>query len=104
MARFGKEHPAKTLYCWRKRFMGETAKILSPEKRVLMPSLKAECSLDLGCPRGFCGRAEHPDHTVVVYANTSAAIKAQELGCDLEYCLRISRTPRHARRENFVGA
>jgi quinolinate synthase len=61
------------------RFMGETAKILNPEKRVLMPTLKAECSLDLSCPadafNAFCDA--HPDRTVVVYANTSAAVKAR---------------------------
>jgi quinolinate synthase len=78
MARFGKEHPATTLVVAGVRFMGETAKILSPEKRVLMPTLEAECSLDLGCPadafRAFC--AEHPDRTVVVYSNTSVAVKA----------------------------
>jgi len=78
MARFGKEHPATTLVVAGVRFMGETAKILSPEKRVLMPTLEAECSLDLGCPadafRAF--RAQHPDHTVVVYSNTSVAVKA----------------------------
>lgn len=59
--------------------MGETAKILSPEKRVLMPTLEATCSLDLGCPieefSAFCDA--HPDRTVVVYANTSAAVKAR---------------------------
>jgi quinolinate synthase len=59
--------------------MGETAKILTPNKTVLMPTLKAECSLDLGCPpdkfAAFCD--EHPDRTVVVYANTSAAVKAR---------------------------
>jgi quinolinate synthase len=59
--------------------MGETAKILSPEKRVLMPDLDATCSLDLGCPldefSAFCDA--HPDRTVVVYANTSAAVKAR---------------------------
>jgi quinolinate synthase len=61
------------------RFMGESAKILSPEKRVLMPDLDATCSLDLGCPPDdfarFCDA--HPDRTVVVYANTSAAVKAR---------------------------
>jgi quinolinate synthase len=61
------------------RFMGETSKILSPEKRVFMPTLKAECSLDLGCPpaefRAFC--EANPERTVVVYANTSAEVKAQ---------------------------
>jgi quinolinate synthase len=59
--------------------MGETAKILSPEKRVLMPDLDATCSLDLGCPAddfaAFCDA--HPDRQVVVYANTSAAVKAR---------------------------
>ena len=79
MARFGKEHSASTLVVAGVRFMGETAKILSPEKRVLMPTLEAECSLDLGCPAdefaAFCDA--HPDYTVVVYANTSAAVKAR---------------------------
>ncbi|MYD45397.1 MAG: quinolinate synthase NadA [Gammaproteobacteria bacterium] len=78
MARFGRDHPAPVLVVSGVRFMGETAKVLSPEKTVLMPTLKAECSLDLGCPpdefRAFC--AEHPDRTVVVYANTSVAVKA----------------------------
>ncbi|WP_347331230.1 quinolinate synthase NadA [Marinimicrobium locisalis] len=79
MARFGKEHPADTLIVAGVKFMGETAKILTPEKRVLMPTLEATCSLDLGCPpeqfAEFCD--QHPDRTVVVYANTSAAVKAR---------------------------
>ena len=79
MANFGHRHPAKTIVVAGVRFMGETAKILNPEKRVLMPDLKAECSLDLGCPADefskFCDA--HPDRTVVVYANTSAAVKAR---------------------------
>jgi quinolinate synthase len=79
MARFGNQHPASTLVVAGVRFMGETAKILNPEKRVLMPTLEAECSLDLGCPPEqfipFCD--EHPDRTVVVYANTCAAVKAR---------------------------
>ena len=79
MARFGKENPATTLIVAGVRFMGETAKILSPEKRVLMPTLEAECSLELGCPAKafseFCD--QHPDRTVVVYANTSAEVKAR---------------------------
>ncbi len=79
MARFGRDHPAKTVVVCGVRFMGETAKILNPEKRVLMPELEAECSLDLGCPPDefskFCD--EHPDRTIVVYANTSAAVKAR---------------------------
>lgn len=79
MARFGNEHPAKTLIVAGVRFMGETAKILNPEKRVLMPTLEAECSLDLECPADqfipFCD--EHPDRVVVVYSNTSAEVKAR---------------------------
>ena len=70
---------ADTLVVAGVRFMGETAKILSPEKRVLMPTLEATCSLDVGCPEdefaAFCDA--HPDRTVVVYANTSAAVKAR---------------------------
>ncbi|WP_298016280.1 quinolinate synthase NadA [uncultured Castellaniella sp.] len=79
MARFGRDHAARTLVVSGVRFMGETAKILSPEKRILMPDLDATCSLDLGCdPAAFAQfRARHPDRTVVVYANTSAAVKAQ---------------------------
>lgn len=78
MARFGRDHPARTLIVAGVRFMGETAKILSPEKRVFMPTLEAECSLDLGCPpdefEAFC--KQHEDRTVVVYANTSVQVKA----------------------------
>ncbi|MCL7487190.1 MAG: quinolinate synthase NadA [Desulfobulbaceae bacterium] len=79
MARFGHSHPAGTIVVAGVRFMGETAKILNPEKRVLMPSLAAECSLDLSCEAAvfsaFCDA--HPDRTVVVYANTSAEVKAR---------------------------
>lgn len=79
MARFGRDHAAQTLVVAGVRFMGESAKILSPEKRVLMPDLDATCSLDLGCPAEefarFCDA--HPDRKVVVYANTSAAVKAR---------------------------
>jgi len=79
MARFSNQHPAKTVVVAGVKFMGETAKILNPEKRVLMPTLEATCSLDLGCPvdefTAFCDA--HPDYTVVVYANTSAAVKAR---------------------------
>ena len=79
MARFGRDAPQQTLVVAGVRFMGETSKILSPGKRVLMPDLDATCSLDLGCPAddfaAFCDA--HPDRTVVVYANTSAAVKAR---------------------------
>ncbi len=78
MARFGARSNASTLVVAGVRFMGETAKILSPEKTVLMPTLEATCSLDIGCPADefsrFC--QQYPDHEVVVYANTSVAVKA----------------------------
>jgi quinolinate synthase len=106
MARFGRDHPAKTLVVAGVRFMGETAKILSPEKTILMPDLDATCSLDLGCPAdefaAFCD--QHPDRTVVVYANTSAAVKARadwmvtsSIGLDIVKHL-------HAGQEDPVGA
>ena len=79
MARFGNEHPADTLIVAGVRFMGESAKVLTPEKTIVMPDLEATCSLDLGCPikefNEFCD--QHPDRTVVVYANTSTAVKAR---------------------------
>tara|TARA_S200000501_G_scaffold81943_1_gene74027 strand:- start:27 stop:1070 length:1044 start_codon:yes stop_codon:yes gene_type:complete len=78
MARYGSRSKADVLVVAGVRFMGETAKILSPEKRVIMPKLEAECSLDLGCPpddfQDFID--QNPDRTVVVYANTSARVKA----------------------------
>ena len=106
MARFGSEHPATTLIVAGVRFMGETAKILSPEKTVLMPDGDATCSLDLGCPAEefsqFCD--QHPDRTVVVYANTSAAVKARadwvvtsSVGQDIVAAL-------HARGEKILWA
>lgn len=78
MARFGARSPAKRLVVAGVRFMGETAKILCPDKEVLMPDLRAECSLDLGCrAEDFAAmRAAHPDRVAVVYANTGAAVKA----------------------------
>lgn len=79
MARFGQSHAASTLIVAGVKFMGETAKILSPDKRVFMPTLEATCSLDVGCPieefAPFCDA--HADREVVVYANTSAAVKAR---------------------------
>ena len=79
MAKYGTQQKASTLVVAGVRFMGETAKILNPEKKILMPTTEAECSLDINCPadefRHFCD--EHPDHEVVVYANTSAEVKAR---------------------------
>lgn len=78
MARFGKEHPADTLVVIGVRFMGESAKILSPHKNIIMPTLEAECSLDISCQEKEFKKfiAAHPDRVVVVYVNTSATIKA----------------------------
>jgi len=79
MARFGHDCDADILVVAGVRFMGESAKILSPSKKVLMPTLEATCSLDIACPIDEFGPYcdAHPDHTVVVYANTSAAVKAR---------------------------
>lgn len=59
-------------------FMGETAKVLCPDKKVLVPDMAAGCSLADSCPADEFARfvAEHPDHTVISYVNTTAAVKA----------------------------
>ena len=79
MARYAYEHEASTIIVAGVKFMAETSKILSPGKRVLLLDNEAECSLDIGCPidefSAFCD--QHPDRTVVVYANTSAEVKAR---------------------------
>lgn len=78
MARVGKDSPLQTIVVAGVRFMGETAKILSPEKTILMPDMASECSLDLCCQAADVKRvkAEHPNATVVAYANTSAEVKS----------------------------
>lgn len=106
MARFGRDHAAQTLVVAGVRFMGETAKILSPEKRVLMPDLDATCSLDLGCPADdfarFCDA--HPDRKVVVYANTSAAVKARAEWMVTSSCALEIVADLHARGEKILWA
>jgi len=106
MAQFGQSHPATTLLVAGVRFMGETAKILSPEKRVIMPTLEATCSLDLGCPEQafaeFCQR--HPERTVVVYVNTSAAVKALADWTVTSSCAVDIVTELHARGEKLIWA
>jgi quinolinate synthase len=106
MARFGRDHPAQTLIVAGVRFMGETAKILSPGKRVLMPDLEANCSLDLGCPpeefTRFCDA--HPDRTVVVYANTSAAVKARADWMVTSSCALAIVRHLHERGEKILWA
>lgn len=59
-------------------FMGETAKVLCPDKKVLVPDLNAGCSLADSCPADKFAQfvKEHPDHTVISYVNTTAAVKA----------------------------
>ncbi|ASG67766.1 quinolinate synthase [Francisella halioticida] len=78
MAKFGLESECNTLVVAGVRFMGDSAKILSPEKKILMPTLEAECSLDLSCNNGGFEKfiEAHKDREVVVYVNTSAKIKA----------------------------
>lgn len=79
MARFGQNCDADTIVVAGVKFMGETAKILSPEKTVLVLDKGATCSLDEGCPidefSKFCD--QHTNRIVVVYANTSAEVKAR---------------------------
>ena len=112
MARFGRDHSAQTLIVSGVRFMGETAKILSPEKQVFMPTLQAECSLDLGCPpEAFADFIkQHEDRTVVVYANTSARVKALAdwvvtSSCALEIVSALDRAGRRfsGHRINISG-
>jgi len=106
MARFGRDHAARTLVVAGVRFMGETAKILSPDKRVLMPDLDATCSLDLGCPAGpfaeFCDA--HPERKVVVYANTSAAVKARADWMVTSSCALAIVRHLHAQGEKILWA
>lgn len=106
MARFGNQHPASTVVVAGVRFMGETAKILNPEKRVLMPTLEATCSLDIGCPadefEAFCN--QHSDRTVVVYANTSAAVKARADWVVTSSCAQAIVEDLDARGEKILWA
>ena len=78
MARYGAKQKESTLIVAGVKFMGETAKILSPDKKILMLDIEATCSLDTGCDyinfKNFCD--DHPDREVVVYANTSAEVKS----------------------------
>jgi quinolinate synthase len=106
MARFGREHESSTLVVAGVKFMGESAKILSPNKRVLMPDLDATCSLDLGCPpedfAKFCDA--HPDRQVVVYANTSAAVKARADWMVTSSCALAIVNHLHAQGEKILWA
>ena len=78
MARYGTQQKESTLIVAGVKFMGETAKILNPDKKVLMLDIEATCSLDTGCDfnefKKFCN--DNNDREVVVYANTSAEVKS----------------------------
>jgi quinolinate synthase len=78
MARYGSMQSESTLLVAGVRFMGETAKILNPDKKILMIDMDATCSLDTGCDfnefKNFC--MKNDDREVVVYANTSAKVKS----------------------------
>lgn len=78
LAREAAETKADTIVFCGVHFMAETAKILNPEKLVLVPDMKAGCSLADGCPGPAFARfkAQHPDHLVVSYVNCSAEVKA----------------------------
>lgn len=106
MARFGRDHPSATLVVAGVRFMGESAKILSPHKQVLMPDLRATCSLDLGCPpedfARFCDA--HPERQVVVYANTSAAVKARADWMVTSSCALAIVKHLHAQGQKMIWA
>ncbi len=73
-------------------FMAETAKILSPSKTVVLPDLKAGCSLADSCPPDEFGKfvSAHPDHIVITYVNCSAEVKAlTDIVCTSSNALKI---------------
>tara|TARA_B100000965_G_scaffold282872_1_gene240766 strand:- start:953 stop:1987 length:1035 start_codon:yes stop_codon:yes gene_type:complete len=78
MAKFGSNCSTENLIVCGVKFMAETAKILSPEKNIFVPTYESTCSLDLGCPAPELQKMKdkYPDRMLVVYANTSAEVKA----------------------------
>ena len=78
LARKAAETDADVIVMCGVHFMGETAKILCPDRTVLIPAPEAGCSLADSCDPVEFGKfvSEHPDHTVISYVNTSAAVKA----------------------------
>lgn len=78
LAQVARTLPNKVIVLCGVHFMGETTKILCPDKTVLVPDMEAGCSLADSCPADEFEKfvKEHPDHTVVSYVNTSAAVKA----------------------------
>ena len=78
MAKFGSNCQTENLIVCGVKFMAETAKILSPEKHIYVPTYESTCSLDLGCPAADLKimKDKYPERKLVVYANTSAEVKA----------------------------
>ena len=78
MAKFGSNCQTENLIVCGVKFMAETAKILSPEKNIYVPTYESTCSLDLGCPAADLKimKDKYPERVLVVYANTSAEVKA----------------------------
>ena len=78
MAKFGSNCQTENLIVCGVKFMAETAKILSPEKHIYVPTYESTCSLDLGCPAADLKimKDKYPERVLVVYANTSAEVKA----------------------------
>lgn len=78
LAQWAAETTADVIVMCGVNFMGETAKILCPDKKVLIPDIEAGCSLADSCPADSFSKfiKEHPGHTVISYVNTSAAVKA----------------------------
>ena len=107
MARFGRDCDSDTLIVSGVRFMGETAKILSPAKRVFMPTLAAECSLDLGCPpdefAGFLRRTPRADGGGLC-EYLGARQSAVGLGGHQQLCVGYRAPPESAGREDPLGA
>jgi quinolinate synthase len=78
MAKFGSNCQTENLIVCGVKFMAETAKILSPDKHIYVPTYESTCSLDLGCPAADLKimKDKYPERVLVVYANTSAEVKA----------------------------
>ena len=78
LAQWAAKTDAKIIVMCGVHFMGETAKVLCPDKKVLVPDFNAGCSLADSCPADQFAQfvKEHPDHTVISYVNTTAAVKA----------------------------
>ncbi|NLA86541.1 MAG: quinolinate synthase NadA [Clostridiales bacterium] len=95
MAKRAKEAKEKLIVICGVRFMGESAKLLSPDKKVLIPAADAGCPMaDMVTPEDVRRlKAEHPDAAVMCYVNSSAAVKAEcDICCTSSSALRIARS------------